>query len=290
MAGPVDGLPLLGRPADLAQVVARHGIRRVIVCPGDSVRGDAGRDNDLVRALRATRPLPADVCVVPRLHQLGAAVPAACLDEVWGIPLIPLRQFRQWTASQALKRAFDVLVAAVLIIVLAPVLAAIAVAVRIRSGRPVLFRQVRVMAAGRRAEVIKLRTLGEHDDPDTCWKVPLEGSGGFERWLRKRHLDELPQLANVLRCDMSLVGPRPERPYFAERFGSEIQGYDDRHRMRAGLTGWAQVHGLHGDTSIADRARFDNQYIEYWSPWLDVVILIRTLVNGAAGASAGGFR
>ena len=290
---PEDGLPLLGRPAELAEVVSRHGIRRVIVCPGDSVRGDSGRDNDLVRAVRATRPLPADVCVVPRLHQLGAAVPAACLDEIWGIPLVPMRRFRHWPAGQLLKRAFDVLAAAVLVVALAPVVAAIAVAVRLRSGTPVLFRQVRVVAAGRLAAIVKLRTLREHGDPDVAWKVPLQECGGFERWLRRAHLDELPQLANVLRGEMSLVGPRPERPYFAERFGREIQGYGDRHRMRAGLTGWAQVHGLHGDTSIADRARFDNHYIEYWSPWLDLVILIRTLVNGAAaaaGASSGGSR
>lgn len=284
-----DGLPLLGRPAELAEVVARHGIRRVIVCPSDSVRGEAGRDSDLVRALRAARPLPADVCVVPRLHQLGAAVPAACLDEVWGIPLVPLRRFRWWRASQALKRVFDVLAAGVLLVVLAPVLVTVAVIVWCRSGHGALFRQVRVVGAGRLAPVIKLRTLGEHGDPDTAWSVPLEGCGAFERWLRRAHLDELPQLANVVRGDMSLVGPRPERPFFTQRFASQIQGYDDRHRMRAGLTGWAQVHGLHGDTSIADRARFDNQYIEYWSPWLDLVILIRTLVGGA-GALSGGSR
>ena len=284
---PEDGLPLLGGPAELAGVVARHGIRRVIVCPGDSVRGDSGRDNELVHALRASRPLPADVCVVPRLHQVGAAVPAARLDELWGIPLVPLRRFRHWRAGQLLKRAFDVVAAAVLVVALAPALLAIAAAVRLRSGTPVLFRQVRVVAAGRLAAIVKIRTLREHGNPDTAWKVPVEDCCAFERWLRRAHLDELPQLANVLRGEMSLVGPRPERPYFAERFSREIHGYGDRHRMRTGLTGWAQVHGLYGDTSIADRARFDNHYIEYWSPWLDLVILIRTLVNGAAGAAGG---
>jgi lipopolysaccharide/colanic/teichoic acid biosynthesis glycosyltransferase len=290
---PEDGLPLLGRPAELADVVVRHGIRRVIVCPGDSVRGDTGRDSELVSVIRASRPLPADVCVVPRLHQLGAAVPTACLDDVWGIPLIPLRRYRRWTATQALKRVFDMLAAAVLIIVLAPALVVLAAAIRLRSGGPALFRQVRVMAAGRLAAVIKLRTLGDHSDPDTCWSVPMDRCGRFEQWLRKAHLDELPQLANVLRGEMSLVGPRPERPFFASRFGEEIPGYHDRHRMPAGLTGWAQVHGLYGDTSISDRARFDNQYIEYWSPWLDLVILVRTIINsaaGTAGESSGGSR
>jgi lipopolysaccharide/colanic/teichoic acid biosynthesis glycosyltransferase len=85
----------------------------------------------------------------------------------------------------------------------------------------------------------------------------------------------------VLRGQMSLVGPRPERPYFADRFSQQIPGYPDRDRMPAGITGWAQVHGLHGDTSILDRVRFDNQYIEYWSPWLDLVILARTLTSAA---------
>ena len=98
-------------------------------------------------------------------------------------------------------------------------------------------------------------------------------------WLRTTHLDELPQLVNVLRGDMSLIGPRPERPYFTERFEREIPRYGDRHRMRAGLTGWAQVHGLHGDTSIRDRVRFDNAYIDNWSLWLDVVILVRTFAS-----------
>jgi exopolysaccharide biosynthesis polyprenyl glycosylphosphotransferase len=264
-------LPSLGAPDDLADVVARHGIRRVIVCYA------ACKDEDLVTVLRACGRLSADVCVVPRLYELGAAVPWSCLDEIWGIPLIPLRRRGHSPAGLWLKRVFDVMVAGTLILAAAPVLFVLAVAIRIQSGRPPLFRQARVTGPGRSAEIVKLRTLTEHGDPDTSWTVPTRQCTGLGRWLRVTHLDELPQLLNVLRGDMSLVGPRPERPYFAERFGREILRYGDRTRMPAGITGWAQVHGLHGDTSISERARFDNQYIEYWSPWLDVVILARTL-------------
>ena len=107
------------------------------------------------------------------------------------------------------------------------------------------------------------------------------------RWLRATHLDELPQLLNVARGEMSLVGPRPERAYFAERFSKEIPRYADRTRMPAGVTGWAQVNGLNGDTSIFEHARFDNYYVEYWSPWMDLTILARTLAAVAVGGKRG---
>ena len=265
-------LATLGTPADLAEVVDRLGIRRVIVCQA------ACKDEDLVTVLRASRPLRADVCVVPRLYELGAAVPRSCLDEIWGVPLIPLRRLGHSLAGLWLKRAFDVSVAAILLVAAAPVLAVLAVAIRLQSGQTPLFRQVRETGNGRTATVLKLRTLSERSDPDTTWTVRAQECSRLGQWLRVTHLDELPQLVNVLRGEMSLVGPRPERPYFAEQFGREMPRYSDRSRMRAGMTGWAQVHGLHGDTSVFERARFDNQYIEYWSPWLDVVILVGTLM------------
>jgi lipopolysaccharide/colanic/teichoic acid biosynthesis glycosyltransferase len=276
MAGP-PAPPLLGQPADLGRIVREHGIGRVIVA------FPAGPDGELVPLLRAARGLPADVCVVPRLHEVGQAVPRACLDEVWGIPLIPLR--RPGRAGLAAKRLFDVLVSALLLALLGIPLLALAVAVRWQLRRPALFRQVRVTGPGQLAEIVKLRTLTGHSDPDTCWVVPQERTTRLGRLLRESHADELPQLLNVLRGQMSLVGPRPERPYFARRFGEQIPGYDDRHRMRCGLTGWAQVHGLNGDTSIADRAAFDNTYIENWSFWLDLSILARTAGMSAAAAT-----
>jgi lipopolysaccharide/colanic/teichoic acid biosynthesis glycosyltransferase len=256
------------------------GVSRVIVCaPGDS-------GSDLASMLQAARALPADVCLATQLPGLGAAAPGGRLDEVWGVPLLPLR--RPWAAQaplgRAVKRAFDVLAAAVLLAVTAPLVAAAAVAVRLSLRRPALFRQVRVVGQGKLAEIVKLRTLGRHGDPDTSWSVPAGQCGALGRVLRVTHIDELPQLVSVLRGDMSLVGPRPERPYFVRQFSQAVPGYAGRQRMPAGLTGWAQVHGLNGDTSISDRARFDNYYIEHWSFWLDLVVLGRTVTSIAAEA------
>jgi lipopolysaccharide/colanic/teichoic acid biosynthesis glycosyltransferase len=274
-------LPSLGAPADLAEVVARLGIRRVIVCY------TACKDEDLVGVLRASRPLRADVCVVPRLYELGAAVPRHCMDELWGIPLIPLRRFDRRPPGLYLKRIFDAAAAAVLLAAASPLLLVLAITIRLQSGEPPLFRQARVTGSGRTAVILKLRTLSQPEDPDTSWTAPAQPDNPLATWLRGTHLDEMPQLVNVLRGEMSLVGPRPERPYFAERFGREISRYSDRTRMPAGMTGWAQIHGLQGDTSIFERARFDNQYIEYWSPWLDAVILARTLAATAQACLGG---
>jgi exopolysaccharide biosynthesis polyprenyl glycosylphosphotransferase len=274
-------VPSLGSPSNLSDVVQRLGIRRVVVCfSSDS------RDEDIVTVMRASRPLGADVYVVPRLYELGMAVPRGCLDEIWGIPLIPLRSFGHSRVALALKRPFDVVVSVALFAVAAPLMLALAVAIRLRSGQTALFRQARVTGEGRVVPILKLRTLAVHADPDTRWTA-AEHLNPFGRWLRATHMDELPQLVNVMRGDMSLVGPRPERPHFAERFSREIPRYAGRTRMPAGLTGWAQVNGLNGDTSIFERARFDNYYVEYWSVWLDVVILARTLatvVRGGRGA------
>ena len=268
-------LPVLGTAADLPRLIPELGIRRLIVCTGGET------DRGLVHALRAARLQGADVVLVPDLHELGMAVPRACLDEICGIPVIPLR--RPPGAWLVAKRAADVIVAALLLCLLGPVILGLAAVIRVTSGGPPIFRQLRTTGAGRAAQVLKLRTLPPHSNSDTRWSVPVESCTGFGRWLRASHLDELPQLVNVLRGQMSLVGPRPERPYFAERFGQTIPGYRDRDRMRAGLTGLAQASGLHGDTSLADRIRFDNQYIEYWSPWLDLVILARTAWRAVGG-------
>jgi lipopolysaccharide/colanic/teichoic acid biosynthesis glycosyltransferase len=177
------------------------------------------------------------------------------------------------------KRALDIALAGAALLALAPVLAACALAVRLADGPGVLFRQERIGLGGRPFTLLKFRTLRPRDENEsaTRWNIAddhrMSPAG---RLLRRTSLDELPQLWNVLRGDMSLVGPRPERPHFVRQFSAEHEGYADRHRMPAGITGLAQVHGLRGDTSIADRARFDNHYIDSWSLWQDVAIILRT--------------
>ncbi len=267
-------LPVLGEPSELAQLVERKAATRVLVChPGTP-------ESDLVRLLRVCRLLPVDVCVVPRLHELGTAVPCSRLDEVWGVPLVPLR--RRSRARLAVKSVSDAVLAVALLVAAGPLLAVLAVAIRWEGGAPALFRQVRLTRAGRCFELVKLRTMVEHADSDTRWSVPAGSCTRIGVWLRATHLDELPQLLNVVRGQMSLVGPRPERPFFAARFAAQVAHYDDRLRMPAGITGWAQVHGLHGDSSLHDRVRFDNNYIEYWSLGTDLVILVRTLAMALA--------
>jgi lipopolysaccharide/colanic/teichoic acid biosynthesis glycosyltransferase len=205
-----------------------------------------------------------------------------------GDPLVRLRRaaFRQ--SSRVLKRAFDVVVATMGIVLTAPVMVVSAIAVRLAVSRHVLFRQPRVGVDGRPFTLLKFRTLPVTEDANSATRWSVAGDHGISRTgrlMRRLSLDELPQLFNVLRGDMSLVGPRPERPHFVDQFARSYPHYRSRHRMPSGLTGWAQVHGLRGDTSIDDRARFDNVYIDSWTLWRDVAILVRTAgqVIGARG-------
>jgi lipopolysaccharide/colanic/teichoic acid biosynthesis glycosyltransferase len=168
-------------------------------------------------------------------------------------------------------------VAALGLLLLSPLYALLAVAVKLSSSGPVHFRQQRVGQRGETVEILKFRSMRVHTDSDTEWTIAEGAVTKVGRIMRVLGLDEIPQLWNILRGQMSLVGPRPERPFFVEQFKAEIPHYDDRHRVPVGLTGLAQVHGLRGDTSIEERARFDNHYIENWSLWRDLTILMQTL-------------
>jgi exopolysaccharide biosynthesis polyprenyl glycosylphosphotransferase len=191
--------------------------------------------------------------------------------------------------SGRVKRVLDVVLAGSAFVLLLPVMAVCAAAVALEGGRGIFFGQERVGLDGRPFRVWKFRTLrpASEAESQTTWSIANDHRvGPVGRVLRKTSLDELPQLWNILRGDMSVVGPRPERPHFVTSFRESFPRYDHRHRVPAGLTGWAQVHGLRGDTSIEDRARFDNYYIENWSLWTDAKIVVRTIgqvVRGGGG-------
>jgi len=248
------------------------------------------READMVDVLRACEDASVDIHILPRFYELGSAVHATDVDDVWGFPLVRLRRPVRRVFSRAAKRAFDVTVAALGLLLLSPLYAALAVAVKLSSPGPVHFRQQRVGQRGETVEILKFRSMRIHTDSDTEWNIDEEAITRIGRVMRVLGLDEIPQLWNILRGQMSLVGPRPERPFFVEQFKAEIPHYDDRHRVPGGLTGLAQVHGLRGDTSIEERARFDNHYIENWSLWRDVTILMQTFFAvvrniGSAGSS-----
>jgi exopolysaccharide biosynthesis polyprenyl glycosylphosphotransferase len=273
---PAD-LPFLGTPADLPRLIEKRDVRRVVIAFG------AAREGELIAILRAASELPIAVYCVPRFFELRVPRERARSDDIWGIPLIRLSAGPR-TFERLIKRGMDIVVAAVGLVLTAPVLGVAALAIRLSSPGPVLFRQERVGEAGRTFELLKFRSMLVNDDSDTAWSVADdERITRVGRFLRKTSMDELPQLLNILTGEMSLVGPRPERPHFVERFSATVPRYLDRLRVPAGLTGWAQVHGLRGDTSILERIRFDNAYIENWSLWLDLVIIARTVREALMG-------
>jgi exopolysaccharide biosynthesis polyprenyl glycosylphosphotransferase len=278
MATPTEvHVPLLGGPDDLEWIVERGEIEHVVLA--FSHRPDA----DLVPVVQRCEALGLEVSVVPRLFE--SVNDRFNYEVVGGLPLLHLRQtnLRGWEI--ALKHALDRALAAVLIVLLAPVLALVALAVRSSSPGPAVFRQRRVGRDGKVFDLLKFRSMAP---ADTSRFVPPSDSapGGVEgidrrtrvgRLLRRTSLDELPQLFNVLRGEMSLVGPRPERPEFVELFAANVDRYEDRQRVKSGITGWAQVHGLRGQTSLTDRVEWDNYYIEHWSLALDLKVLVLTL-------------
>jgi exopolysaccharide biosynthesis polyprenyl glycosylphosphotransferase len=266
-------VPLLGRYADLSATLLEHGIDVAVITFGSM------RDPLVVDMIRACDRLSCEIYLVPRLYELHTVTRET--EVIWGIPLLRLRRapFRSWAWTG--KRGADAVLAALAILLISPVLLACAISCRLETGR-VVFRQTRIGLDGRPFTLLKFCTLRPTEDAEsaTRWSIAQDARvGRIGRLLRRTSLDELPQLWNVLRGDMSLVGPRPERPFFVDEFTQEFPWYMARHRVPAGLTGWAQIHGLRGDTSIGDRARFDNFYIENWSMWGDIKILLRTVTQ-----------
>ncbi|MBW8486902.1 sugar transferase [Actinomadura parmotrematis] len=268
---PADA-PVLGRLPDLRAVIDAERARTVVVVMEDV----PGRHGDT--AVRACPP-GTEVLVLPAPAGLAAS-PGRAPGYLAGLPCTRLAVRGHRSPARLAKRAFDLAAALLIVPVLLPVLLACAVAVRLESGPGVLFRQRRIGLEGRPFVLLKFRTLRPSDDreADTRWSVAGDHRmGPVGRFLRKTSLDELPQLWNIVRGDMSLVGPRPERPHFVQQFTGAHPGYPLRHRAPVGLTGWSQVHGLRGDTSIERRTRLDNHYIDGWTFSGDLRILLMTV-------------
>ena len=276
--------PLLGDLSELPAVLEREAATRVIVAFG------ARKEPELVEALRRLTAAPVEVHVVPRFFDIGVAPAGPDIDDLRGIPLYHLRRAGGRSPSWRIKRVVDVVVATVCLAVTLPVMLVLAMAVRAGSAGGALFSQTRIGQGGREFRMLKLRSLRVRsaplEEPETDASAEIQAVRRRDvenrrtrvgELVRRTGLDEVPQLWNVIVGEMSLVGPRPEESRFAEHFSETVHGYRDRHRLPGGLTGWAQVNGLRGQTSIVERARFDNHYIEHWSLWRDVVIVLRTV-------------
>src|SRR5664279_3380625 len=268
----VSGLPALGDLFALSRVIRDNRAATVII--GTTVASEA----DVVSAIRLCDRSHVEIYALPRLHQVQSS--GGLVESVCGVPLVRLRRPAYRALTWRCKRILDVVLTAVTLAALSPVFALVALAVLVEGGRPVLFRQERVGRDGLSIWLLKFRSMRPATEKEsaTRWSIADDARvSRLGRFLRRSSLDELPQLWNILRGDMTLVGPRPERPHFVERFSLEHEEYAWRHRVPCGLTGWAQVNGLRGDTSISERSRLDNYYIENWSLWLDVKILLRTV-------------
>jgi exopolysaccharide biosynthesis polyprenyl glycosylphosphotransferase len=275
-----NGLPVLGASWDLDRVVREHGVRHVVLSFSTAPR------SVMLGVLKRCQELGVEVSMVPRFYE--KVVGHIGIEYLGGIPLMTAQPTSPRGWQFAIKYAADRLVAALLLVIVSPVLLVSSVAVWASMGRPIFFRQRRAGLDGRVFEILKFRSMRPPCAADEAGALaPGMAPGGVEgvdrrtrvgTVLRRTSIDELPQLWNVLRGEMSLVGPRPERPEYVDLFSEQIDRYGERHRVKAGITGWAQVHGLRGQTSLSDRVEWDNYYIENWSLWLDVKILLLTII------------
>lgn len=267
--------PVLGGTADLESLLDRHKVDAVyLALPG----GRAGLLPDLLRRLDR---FTVNVRVVPDIHPKHMPL-SMHVSQLEGMPILSYRENPTMGLGGMTKRAIDSVGALAGLVLLSPLFVLIAVAVRLSGPGRVLFKQSRVSVGGGEFKIYKFRTMRDdvrEDEPGWTKRADPRVTP-IGRFLRKTSLDEIPQLFNVLRGEMSLVGPRPERPELIKRFREDRRGYMLRQHVKAGMTGWAQVHGLRGDTCLRKRLQYDLYYIRNWSIWLDIRILFLTILHG----------
>ncbi|MCS6896705.1 MAG: undecaprenyl-phosphate glucose phosphotransferase [Nitrospira sp.] len=274
-------LDILGKVSDLPALIDKYRIDHVFICL------PMNRFHEARRVFDVLSQKVVDVRLVADIPNLAGVTLTTTFFE--GMPIVGLRESPHYGVNIVVKRAMDILLAGLALIVLAPLMIAIAILVKATSRGPVFYRQERCGLNGKPFQMLQFRSMrvdaeaatgpvwaAKHDDRRT----PI---GAF---LRRTSLDELPQLINVLRGDMSLVGPRPERPIFIEKFRKTIPNYMARHAVKCGITGWAQVNGWRGNTSLRKRIEYDLYYIVHWNPWFDLKIMWMTIWNGLVHRNA----
>ncbi|MCL4369139.1 MAG: undecaprenyl-phosphate glucose phosphotransferase [Actinobacteria bacterium] len=280
--GNFHGVPVLGGVPELGAVIKSYAVDEVIIAiPTLS-------SSQLLELVNQCHGARVSIKVFPDMFQIMAS--AVNIGDLNGLPLVTVRDvaLRGW--NLLLKRAMDLSIGAALLVLLSPFMMLIALIVKVTSPHgPVFFTQERVGLDNKPFQTLKFRTMRPDAEKETgpVWARAGDSRTTFVgRFLRRFSMDELPQLINVIIGEMSLVGPRPERPYFVQQFQTRVPRYLERHNEKAGLTGWAQVNGLRGDTSIEERTAYDLWYVENWTVWLDIKILLRTFLVVLRGDNA----
>ncbi len=276
----VMGVPVLGHTENLPQLIDQHGIDQIIIALPERSH------QELLEIIALCQRGRVEIKVFPDVFQIIAS--EISIGDLNGLPLLTVRDvaLRGWKLT--LKRGMDIVGSALALIFLSPLMLLVAALIKLESPGPVFYVQERVGLDGKPFQLLKFRTMRQDAEANgPGWTVANDPRRTrLGKILRRYSIDELPQFINVLIGEMSLVGPRPERPFYVEQFRQAIPRYMERHREKAGITGWAQVNGLRGDTSIVERTKYDLWYIENWSLWLDIKILLRTLVHFAKDENA----
>jgi exopolysaccharide biosynthesis polyprenyl glycosylphosphotransferase len=270
----IEGVPVLGGIDDVGRLVNYYAISEVIIAePGLPHQ----RIIDIVAACEKGQ---VNIKAFPDIFQIISS--EVSIGDLNGMPMVSIRDagLRGW--NLAIKRAVDIMVAVFMLTLFSPLMLLTALLTKISSPKgPVFYIQERVGLDGRPFPMIKFRSMMPEAEEETgpVWATKSDPRAtGFGAFIRRFSLDELPQFINVLLGEMSVVGPRPERPYFVEQFSKKVPRYLERHREKAGLTGWAQVNGLRGNVSIEERTAYDLWYVENWTLLLDLRIMLRTLI------------
>ncbi len=266
-------VPVVGHSSHLARLIEEHQADEVIIALPEATH------QDILALISECERGRATIKVFPDLFQIMAG--QVGIGDLGGLPLLTMREIALRGWRRGAKRTMDILGASIGLVISSPLLLLTALLIKLDSPGPIFYVQERMGLDARSFPMIKFRSM--HQDAESSgpgWTSP--GDSRVTRLgniLRRLNVDELPQLINVFLGEMSLVGPRPERPVYVAQFRRSIPRYMDRHREKAGMTGWAQINGLRGDTSIAERTKYDLWYIENWSLLLDIKILIRTIFN-----------